>query len=624
MSLQLDYGGASPHTPSTIPIVPNPSIYHHLNEPNSAVAANTSPFLPSAQALEHSWRDWVEEVVNDNGYTAGSVDTVATDANGANISLAKEEMKDVPTKATIGILATLISYLSINSYLKTTHPDLFVWRPEDLEDNEWRRTSKHWVDKKACRWLGVCGGSHIHTAGKWFGHKSIRPEQHVAASSETAQWESAWDEGQLRPEGLEHDEKVLGQIPDYVMEYAPLVHLFSGEQFWPCDIADHLHHVTPTLNYTPIAPKWRHTKLKALDKLNRWPPRWMFLTSNDDVEERPEWLEGEKNIPLDPSSDDDTFEGNDGWIHHPGRGFLDGVKMGYDDLKEWFAPGIEDAEKGSDFRRSLSGKSWLPKKNGSFRERYHGELKRRSEDASPVERMRGGRSDAPAVLVSIDKGHGIVDAFWFFFYSFNLGNTVFNVRFGNHIGDWEHTMIRFHNGEPKAVFFSEHNFGSAYSYEAVEKIGKRPVIYSATGTHAMYATPGLHPYVLPYGILHDETDRGPLWDPALNSHMYTYSLHNETLRSSNLTPHAPTGWFHFMGKWGDKFYPLNDRRQYRFLGQYHYVNGPIGPKFKHLGRKKVCQGPDEEACIIKHWLGGTNNIHVGKDFDQDEKDGMEG
>jgi len=204
------------------------------------------------------------------------------------------------------------------------------------------------------------------------------------------------------------------------------------------------------------------------------------------------------------------------------------------------------------------------------------------------------------VLVVIEKDNGVVDAFFFFFYSYNLGNKVFNVRFGNHVGDWEHTVVRFQHGKPKAVFFSEHSFGEAYTYDALEKIGKRPVGYSATGTHAMYAVPGTHPYVLPGGILHDETDRGPLWDPLLNLYSYTYDYQKDVLRSSNLNPQAPTGWFYFMGHWGDKFYPLNDPRQYRFVGQYHYVNGPNGPRFKNLGRKEICQGNDE--CLLKDGL----------------------
>jgi hypothetical protein len=131
------------------------------------------------------------------------------------------------------------------------------------------------------------------------------------------------------------------------------------------------------------------------------------------------------------------------------------------------------------------------------------------------------------------------------------------------------------------------------------------VVYSATGTHAVYATAGIHEYVLPFGLLHDMTDRGPLWDLTLNMHSYTYSYQNDTLRSSQLTPQAPIDWFYFAGHWGDKFYPLSDSRQYRFAGQYHYVSGPIGPRFKNLGRKKICQGT---PCVIQGWIGRDESV----------------
>ena len=213
-----------------------------------------------------------------------------------------------------------------------------------------------------------------------------------------------------KPEDLSQDPRVMHEIPQYIIDHAPLVHLFSGEQFWPCDIAEHLFHVTPELNYTPIQGRLQYSNLTNLDRLNLFEHgRHVYLTSNDNVEDRPEWLVGEKNIP-----DDFDYDGGDD----------------EDDAK------IETAAK-------------LRKRNG------------------------GGRSNAPAVLVTVEKGKGIVDAFWFFFYSYNLGNKVFNIRWGNHVGDWEHTLIRFQHGEPKLLFFSEHNFGEAYSYGAVEKIGRR-------------------------------------------------------------------------------------------------------------------------------------------------------
>lgn len=118
----------------------------------------------------------------------------------------------------------------------------------------------------------------------------------------------------------------------------------------------------------------------------------------------------------------------------------------------------------------------------------------------------------------------------------------------------------------------------------------------------MYATPGIHEYILPWGLLHDETDRGPLWDPLQNAHAYTYNYLTDELIPSTHSPTAPTEWFYFNGHWGDKFYPLGDRRQYRFGGQYHYVNGPLGPRFKHLGRRKVCQGRYHDSCVIRNFI----------------------
>lgn len=211
-----------------------------------------------------------------------------------------------------------------------------------------------------------------------------------------------------RPEDLANDSRVTHEIPQYVLDYAPLVHLYSEEQFWPCDIKEHLFHITPELNYTPIQGL-PQLNLTNLDQLNQFEAgRHVFLTSNDNVEDRPDWLGGQINIPDDFTDDEKT-------------GQLDSQTN-----------------------------------RGKIRKQSH-----------------GGHSDAPAVLLTIDKGNGIVDAFWFFFYSYNLGNIVFNIRFGNHIGDWEHTLIRFQHGKPKVVFVSEHFFGSAYSYSAVEKIGKR-------------------------------------------------------------------------------------------------------------------------------------------------------
>lgn len=124
----------------------------------------------------------------------------------------------------------------------------------------------------------------------------------------------------------------------------------------------------------------------------------------------------------------------------------------------------------------------------------------------------------------------------------------------------------------------------------------------------MYAKPGLHPYIIPFGILKDETDKGPLWDPALNYYGYDYTIdpghdigvrwasdgpekfseRTDTLAPTSNTPNAPVTWFHYSGHWGDKFYPLSDKRQYRFFTEWAHVSGPPGPKFKAPGRPNIC------------------------------------
>lgn len=53
-------------------------------------------------------------------------------------------------------------------------------------------------------------------------------------------------------------------------------------------------------------------------------------------------------------------------------------------------------------------------------------------------------------------------------------------------------MIRFKDGEPQAIWYSQHEYGEAFTYDAVHKIGKRPIGFSAKGSHANYAVSGSH------------------------------------------------------------------------------------------------------------------------------------
>lgn len=477
----------------------------------------------------------------------------------------------------------------------------------------YQNTPGSWLNRTACDWFGRCGLAHLNETPRTStpgAQKGINQDEEGKINLT-----DFWNDAQNIPDGWETQEE--REIPRYVLDHAPLIHLFSGEQYWPCDMAEHLIHTTPHLNYTSLQATDDHPTIANLGKLNQW-GRFVYLQSDDNVEDHPDWLGGETNIPTAPT-----------------YGYEKGKEEGKEKPSD-FEEGRKDGKPNGrqvDFgdTRGRGGLQSVTTPSGhpvptiaregeelmTADERWQAELRNKKRRWAG-KKVVGGRSDAPAVLIVVPKGNGVVDAFWMFFYSYNLGNAVFNVRFGNHVGDWEHTAVRFQHGKPKAVFFSEHSFGEAYTWDAVEKSGKRPIGFSATGTHAMYATPGLHPYVLPGGILHDVTDRGPLWDPVQNMYSYTYNYRSGTLLSSKLNPAAPVSWFYYGGHWGDKIYPLNDPRQYRFLGQYHYVNGPLGPRFKNLGRQEICQG--RGACAVKKKIGDKSwSIKRWRDIGEGEE-----
>lgn len=40
------------------------------------------------------------------------------------------------------------------------------------------------------------------------------------------------------------------------------------------------------------------------------------------------------------------------------------------------------------------------------------------------------------VIIVVDKGSGVVDVFYFYFFAFNWGGVVLEKQLGDHIGDW--------------------------------------------------------------------------------------------------------------------------------------------------------------------------------------------
>ncbi|KAJ5464287.1 hypothetical protein N7475_007422 [Penicillium sp. IBT 31633x] len=302
-------------------------------------------------------------------------------------------------------------------------------------------------------------------------------------------------------------DRAISDIPEYVLEYAPLVWLHSEETYMPSDIQQQLDHTKPYVNWTIIEGVQSPLTINNLDTLNSLGNESVYLTSAEGIEASPE--------------------------------------------PAWFR-GIRPGSQG-----------------------------------------RTGNGTGSVIIVT-DRGNQTVDAFYFYFYAFNRGGRVLGLEFGNHIGDWEHNMIRFVNGTPDAIWYSQHASGQAFTYGAVEKEDKRPYAYSAKGTHANYAIPGKHDHSipginLPVGFLLDYTNRGVLWDPVLNAFVYTYDTATRVFQATNAND--PVAWLNFNGKWGDD-QPPNEPS---IFGEAKNVGGPNGPKFKKLDRQLVCPS---KPCLV--------------------------
>lgn len=128
---------------------------------------------------------------------------------------------------------------------------------------------------------------------------------------------------------LNHDKPSHKPLPPFILDHAPLSHLWSQETWFPSDVSAHLTHVVPQVNFTNTSAAVTFGSISSFGED-------VFLTSRDPVEDQPEWMLSSENKPNQTT----------------------------------------------------------------------------------------GRSKAPATIIAVEKGAGILDAFYFYFYSFDKGNAV--------------------------------------------------------------------------------------------------------------------------------------------------------------------------------------------------------
>jgi hypothetical protein len=150
--------------------------------------------------------------------------------------------------------------------------------------------------------------------------------------------------------------------------------------------------------------------------------------------------------------------------------------------------------------------------------------------------------------------------------------------FGNHVGDWEHATVRFVDGRPSEIYLSQHSHGQTFTFgdKRLSLVGWRPELYSAQGSHGVYADAARHIYQnLPNGdFLADDTGRGMAWDTWNGLVPFAWQAPG--------TYGGSLSWLNVTSRWG------NPKSGCEFsepvAGECVLNDGPTGPMSKDASR----------------------------------------
>jgi len=189
----------------------------------------------------------------------------------------------------------------------------------------------------------------------------------------------------------------------------------------------------------------------------------------------------------------------------------------------------------------------------------------------------GGSRGEPTVYARIVRENNmIVLQYWLFYYD-NLYRYPFlppGAIWQSHEGDWEVVnIVLSKRREPLAVGYSQHCSGETRAWAGTPRVGARPKVYVALGSHANYLSPGLHELdraCLPAQVIGFFLQAGlPL--PADVTAEGPAALEASVVR---VTEKRPT-WMRFPGFWGELEY-FNAPPP---IGTVPFGTSPVGPAF---------------------------------------------
>src|SRR5262245_23190371 len=90
----------------------------------------------------------------------------------------------------------------------------------------------------------------------------------------------------------------------------------------------------------------------------------------------------------------------------------------------------------------------------------------------------------------------IVLQYWYFYYDdvYSYTYPASDFIWQAHEGDWENVdVVLSEDGVPQLVGYSQHCLGQTRGWDSAPLLGTHPIVYVAAGSHANYATAGIHP-----------------------------------------------------------------------------------------------------------------------------------
>jgi hypothetical protein len=177
---------------------------------------------------------------------------------------------------------------------------------------------------------------------------------------------------------------------------------------------------------------------------------------------------------------------------------------------------------------------------------------------------------------------------WYFYNDYRLTADV-----GLHEGDWEMVQFRLGgDGTPDYAIYNQHSKAQRRSWDQVETVDGRPLVYVARGSHASYFEAGLH--------------RTEVWADVCDGKRPAPELRLLILTGGD----DPKDWSGWPGRWGDTRPPRPG------LEKVGFASSPDGPC-----RKKQWKDPARLLDDAYTEDARAKSALVGAGFDVGRQDG---